>query len=364
MISLSAPIAIWALTAGGAALGRRLTSHLDNGRLFVAASVDTEISDEIQPFRRLHDAVTRQFDRFEAHVFIMAAGIVVRTLGDQIRHKTVDPAVLVMDETGQYVISLLSGHLGGANRLARELAGAIGAAPVITTATDLRGVPAIDLIAQERGLHIENPAAIRAVSAALLRQDTVAVCDPFDRLQGALPHTMMRPVDLTAETPASAGFSDGPAVMVHDIHVDLPPEVLILRPASLFAGVGCNRGTPVGEITAHLETVLTRFGLARMSLAGLASVDLKADEAGLKAAARHYHKPLSFFTRDQLATVTDIRNPSATVEKHIGIPSVCEAAALMASDNGHLIVPKQRTRNVTVAIARRTFTSSVSDRGI
>ena len=363
MTSLSAPIAIWALTTGGAHLGRRLIQHLVNGQLFVAAAVDDAAFDATS-FVRLRDAVTRHFDRFEAHVFIMATGIVVRTLVDLIRHKTEDPAVVVMDETGHYAISLLSGHLGGANQLARELAGISGAAPVITTATDLRGVPAIDLIAQERGLHIENPDAIRTVSAALLRQETVTVCDPFGRLQGALPDSLVRPIDLNAEDPVGAEFGNGPAVMVHDIHVDLPPEVLILRPASLFAGLGCNRGSPAGEITALLKTVLMRFGLARRSLAGLASVDLKADEEGLETAARHYDLPLTFYTRDQLAAVADIRTPSATVKKHIGIPSVCEAAALLASNNGDLIVPKQRTRNVTVAIARRAFTSSVSDRAI
>ncbi len=363
MTSLSAPIAIWALTAGGAHLGRRLNQHLVNGRLFVAAAV-ADASVEATAFVRLQDAVTRHFDRFEAHVFIMATGIVVRTLVDLIRHKTEDPAVVVMDETGHYAISLLSGHLGGANQLTRELAGISGAAPVITTATDLRGVPAIDLIAQERGLQIENPDAIRFVSAALLRQETIAVCDPFGQLQGALPANMVRSIELNAENPTGTGWGHGPAVMVHDIHVDLPPEVLILRPASLFVGVGCNRGTPAGEITSLLETALKRFGLARRSLAGVASVDLKADEAGLETAAGNYRLPLSFFTRDQLAAVANIRTPSATVEKHIGIPSVCEAAALLASDNGHLIVPKQHTRNVTVAIARRAFTSSVSDQAI
>jgi cobalt-precorrin 5A hydrolase len=361
--SLSSSIAIWTLTSGGADLGCRLNQHLVNGQLFVAASVEAAAF-EATTFSGLREAVIRHFDRFEAHVFIMATGIVVRTLADLIRHKTRDPAVLVMDETGHYVISLLSGHLGGANQLARELASIIGAAPVITTATDLRGVPAIDLIAQERGLRIENPDAIRTVSAALLRGETIKVCDPFAWLQGALPATMVRPIDPNAENPAGAEIGTGPAVMVHDIHVDLPPEVLILRPASLFVGLGCNRGTPAGEITALLDTVLMRFGLARRSLAGLASVDLKADEEGLETAARRYGLPLTFFTRDRLAAVADIRTPSATVKKHIGIPSVCEAAALLASDNGDLIVPKQRTRNVTVAIARCAFTSSVSDRAI
>ncbi|MBL0714563.1 MAG: cobalt-precorrin 5A hydrolase [Desulfosarcina sp.] len=357
MTSLSAPIAIWALTEGGAVLGARLNQYLDKGQLYVAASVHRPAF-QAESFERLRDAVVQQFERYDAHVFVMATGIVVRTLADLIRHKTVDPAVVVMDETGRHVISLLSGHLGGANALTHRIAELLGAEPVITTATDLQGLPAIDLIARERGLAIENPEAIRTISAALLRHQSIAVCDPYGCLQGALPEAMVRSIDLKAEKPAGACLDGGPTVLVHDIHVDLTPEVLILRPASLFAGIGCNRGTPGREIRELLKTVLARFGLAPESLAGIASVDLKADEVGLQAAADALNLPLAFYSRDQLANVTGIPNPSATVKKHIGISSVCEAAALLASRNGNLIVPKQTTRNVTVAIARRCFISS------
>jgi cobalt-precorrin 5A hydrolase len=123
-------------------------------------------------------------------------------------------------------------------------------------------------------------------------------------------------------------------------------------------GLGCNRGTPAREIRELLDAVLARHGLAPDSLAGFASVDLKADEAGIREVADAFDRPLSFYPRDRLAGVDDILNPSATVEKHIGIPSVCEAAALLAAGSGQLIVPKQTTRNVTVAVARRSFTSS------
>ena len=139
--------------------------HLADSRLYVAASAcHPELPAE--SFERLQDAVAAHFGAYGAHVFVMAAGIVVRTLAGLMRHKSLDPAVIVMDETGRHVISLLSGHLGGANALTHRIAECIGADPVITTATDLRGVPAIDLIARERGLAIENHDAIRLISAA------------------------------------------------------------------------------------------------------------------------------------------------------------------------------------------------------
>ncbi len=353
----SAPVAIWALTAGGADLGRRLKSRLVNAQLFVAASVH-QADKSAARFERLREAVATAFTQFEAHVFVMATGIVVRTLADLLRHKAVDPAVVVMDETGRYAISLLSGHLGGANALAHKIADLLGAEAVITTATDLRGVPAIDLIAREHGLTIENHDAIRSISAALLRNETILLYDPYGCLRGALVDAEVRVIEAETMRSGEADLGSHPTVLVDDIQIDLPPEVLILRPASLFVGLGCNRGTPGHEIRDLLAAVLAEYGLAPKSLAGFASVDLKSDEAGIIEVATEFGLPLDFFARDHLALVADIPNPSVAVEKHIGIPSVCEAAALLAAGDGQLIVPKQTTRNVTVAVARRSFSSS------
>jgi cobalt-precorrin 5A hydrolase len=358
LISLSATIAIWTLTENGAQLGRRLNRHLDNGQLYVAASVYHPPM-AAERFSRLRDAMVEHFRRYDAHVFIMATGIVVRTLVDLLRHKAEDPAVLVMDETGRHVISLLSGHLGGANALAQQIAALVGAEPVITTATDLSGVPAIDLIAHERGLHIENHQAIRLISAALLRHETIGLYDPHGCLRGALDDIDVRSHSAPPGGPDTTGLNGLPTVMVDDIQIDLPPEVLILRPASLFVGIGCNRGTPAHEIRELLVAVLAQHDLAAQSIAALASVDLKSDEAGLIAVADACGVPLHFYTREQLAQVDDIHRPSKIVEHHIGIPSVCEAAALLAAGSGKLIVPKQSTRNVTVAVARRACISSV-----
>ena len=358
MTSLSRQIAVWALTKGGAELGRRLMEHLTNGCLYVSAPVH-QPGLSARRFEGLREALVENFRGYEAHVFIMATGIVVRSLVDQLRHKAEDPAVLVMDETGRHVISLLSGHLGGANALARRVAKLLGAEPVITTATDLRSLPAIDLIARERGLAIENHAAIRLVSGALLRGDPIGICDPQGCLGNALTEVDIQSIDLGVDGPPPTGHGRLPIVYVDDIEIDLPPEVLILRPASLFVGLGCNRGTPAHEIRELLEVVLAKNGLAPKSLAGFASVDLKSDEPGMIEAADVFGLPLDFYSRQQLAQVADIRTPSAAVEKHIGIPSVCEAAAILAAGRGKLIVPKQTTRNVTVAVARRPCSSSV-----
>lgn len=346
-------IAIWALTAEGAALGRRLQGHFAGSRLFCRRGSDRAVEGESR-FDRLKDLLPQQFNAFSGHIFIMAAGIVVRSVAGLLRHKAVDPAVVVVDERGGHAISLLSGHLGGANELARRIGAAIGARPVITTATDVHGVPAIDLIARERRLSVDNPAAIRHVNMALLEGRPIALHDPHAWLRGALPESCRVPDD---GTPAALHRTDA-GVWVDDIRIDLPAQILVLRPPSLFVGVGCNRGTPVSEIREMLERVLDHSGLAAASLAGLASIDVKRDEAGLLALAEDLARPIAFFSREALSAVNGIASPSAMVAKHVGVESVCEAAALLASEHGQLIVPKQISPNVTIAVARSASPSS------
>ena len=141
-------------------------------------------------------------------------------------------------------------------------------------------------------------------------------------------------------------------IFVDDDVCDLPPRTLVLRPGTLVAGIGCNRNTPCREIRELLLRTLADHDLAPGSLTGLASIDIKADEAGLLELASEMNLPLRFFDREALNQVTTIQNPSEMVEKHVGVKSVCEAAAILASHQGRLIVPKKNTRNVTVAIAR------------
>lgn len=351
-------IAIWALTREGARLGRRIQRLLNGSRLFLGGRAGDTVEKEIQ-FDRLGDALQAHFHHHSGHVFIMATGIVVRSLAPLLRHKTKDPAVVVVDECGQHAVSLLSGHLGGANALARQIGDGMGARPVITTATDLQNVPAIDLIAQERGLFIETPGSIRHVSMALLEGRSISLHDPYGYLAGALPDEMLKRNRIAAGSDnGGAPLFGDPGVWVDDIRVDLPPEILILRPATLFVGVGCNRGTSAAEIRALLDRVLNHHQLAVNSIAGLASIDLKADEKGLLELAGALNRPVTFFGRNQLATVTDIPSPSTMVEKHVGVKSVCEAAAILASKKGQLIAPKQTTPNATIAIARQSSTSS------
>ncbi|MCP4746206.1 MAG: cobalamin biosynthesis protein CbiG [Desulfobacteraceae bacterium] len=340
-------LAVWVLTPNGLAIAQRLTRHWQDAHLFCSQRIAPEsIADRTTCFDSLMEAVGARFNDFGGHLFIMACGIVVRAIAPHLVHKTCDPAVVVIDDRGNYAVSLVSGHLGGANKLAGQAASVLGAVAVITTATDVNQKLAIDVLAGQHGLKIENPEAIKHINMALLEDTPVALHDPFGILGSALANT--------------APFEDAislrlPGLFIDDKLAQLPETVLVLRPAGLIAGIGCNRNTDKEEIKTLLFRILDSHGLAAASLAAIASIDLKANEAGLQELAGELDLPFLTFSKMQLQDVKQVPNPSEQVNKHIGVPSVCEAAAILAARKGPLIVPKHKTRNVTVAIARRKF---------
>ena len=355
-------LAVWAVTPNGVRLIDRLVACLPDADIYVSQNLAEKRTSHIL-FERLSATLEEKFGQYTGHIFIMATGIVVRVLAPLIQIKTNDPAVVVVDDLGINAISLLSGHIGGANELTHHIAQIIEANPVITTATDINEVPAIDVLAMENGLFIENPAAIKTVNMALLNREKIGVHDPFNFLAKKLLN--FKSASFQKFTYNIDKFSQqseikhNSFVYIHDTIKDLPSQVLILRPPSLVAGIGCNRGTDREEISAHLKEVLESHRLASTSLKCLASIDVKNDEAGLIAVAERLELPLIFFKREELNQAKGILNPSPVVEKHVGVKSVCEAAAILASRNGMLIVPKQSTQNVTVAIARINFSLSV-----
>jgi len=353
--------AIWAITPNGAKLAEKIVSKVSDTDVYLSEKLQVFDFDRMISFGDLAIELSRRFHLYQHHIFIMATGIVVRLLGPHIRHKTQDPAVVVIDELGQWVISLLSGHLGGANRFAKEIAVTIGAQPVITTATDLNDVPAIDVIAKETDLQIENPAAIKIVNMAFLTGSGVVCHDPMGRIKDRIPESLLlndsKSFDSNSASVLHSLFQDVAGVFVDDIVVDLQDHVLILRPKSLTAGIGCNRNTSLEEIKSLLLNTLQEHSLSLNSLDSIATINIKSDEPGLLGLATHLNLPLEFFDRDQLNRIEDIVTPSTIVEKHIGVKSVCEASAILAAEKGTLIVPKHSTKNVTVAIARKPYIS-------
>ncbi len=336
------PLAVYALTPAGARLARALAAELGASLYLprkLAAPGDLA-------FDSLPELVGRAFDAHCGHVFVAACGIVVRAVAPHLRSKTRDPAVVALDQHGRHAVSLLSGHLGGANDLARRVAAFTGGEAVITTATDTQGLPSLDLLARDSGLAIEDIRAVRHANMALLRGEPLQVFDPHAQLSVPPGHAER------FEWVAAPHLLDAarPAVLVTWRVLDAPEHHLVLRPRLLVAGVGCRRGAPAPDIVAAVARACAARGAALKSLTALASIEAKRDEPGLHEAARELGAELLFYPAGRLAGV-GVPNPSALVHKHMGVHSVCEAAALLAAGTDRLLAPKARTANTTVALA-------------
>jgi cobalt-precorrin 5A hydrolase/precorrin-3B C17-methyltransferase len=278
------------------------------------------------------DAVRRAFGECEQLVCFLATGAVVRLLAPLLGDKRADPGVVCVDEAGRFAVSLVGGHGGGANALARAVGGVLGAEPVVTTATDAAGLPGLDTL----GLPVEG--AVAAVSRALLDGEPVAL-----RAEVAWPLPALPLADRGAYT-----------VRVTDRVVEPDAREVVLRPPTLVVGVGASRGAPVAEVLALVEDTLRGAGLSTASLAELATVDAKAEEPGLVGAAERLGVPLVTYSAAELAEV-EVPNPSEAPLAALGTPSVAEAAALRRG--GELLVPKRKSAGrpamATCAVVRR-----------
>lgn len=353
------PVAVVSVTGQGSALALRLTEALPQCRAYVPVRHGFAVVMGAEPYTRLRDLFPRLWRDYRALVCIMATGIVVRCCSPLVRSKMQDPAVVVLDERGHFAISLLSGHVGGANRLARVVAEVLGGQAVITTGSDVARKPAVDAMAMETGLVMEDMTWAARVTSAILDEEPLWVYDPDGRLaryRGALPRAVwisLKGGPSIREIFEEAGVDlDGlPGLWVSEYEVPTPCRAVVLRPRCLAVGVGCNRNASAEEIMQAIQAVFRRHELALGAVRTLASVDVKADEPGLQDAARRLGWPVAFFPPKMLRAQR-VPNPSPVVRRCIGVSSVCEAAALMASQNGRLIVEKQKTPNVTVAVAK------------
>ncbi|MFF7487844.1 precorrin-3B C(17)-methyltransferase [Streptomyces luteogriseus] len=280
----------------------------------------------------VQDAVRTAFAQCEQLVCFLATGAVVRLVAPLLSGKTEDPGVVCVDEGGRFAVSLLGGHAGGANELAREVGDLLGAEPVVTTATDAVDLAGLDTL----GLPVEGDVA--GVSRALLDGEAVAL-----RAEVAWP---LPPLPVAEE----ASYT----IRLTDRLVAAAERQAVLRPPTLVVGVGASKGAPVEEVLGLVEDALRDAGLSVASVAELATVDAKAEEAGIVEAARRLGVPLVTYSAGELAGV-DVPNPSDAPLAAVGTPSVAEAAALVGG--GELLVPKRKSAAspamATCAVVRR-----------
>ncbi len=345
--------AIWTITESGFKHGLNLAKNIDDSILFLSEDlikklrglrkINNQFSKNPMVFPKLSKKVKEVFKKFDAHIFIFSTGIAVRIIAPLIKNKIEDPAVVVVDDYGLHAISLLSGHIGGANELTKHVSKITGAKPVITTATDVHGKPSIDTIAVKNNIHIANPGMIKKINMAILENKPIKIDDPFNLFQGKIPNLIKT--------------KENPDIICTDFNIDVPRGTLLLNPKSLIIGIGCNRGTSMQEIETFLMDILKNNNLSFNSIWAFASIDAKKDETGFLELSKKYKIHFIFLDKYDLKSVKNIKNPSQTVQKHMGVKSVCEAAAIKAGNNADLIVEKQIKNNVTMAIAKKTLCS-------
>ena len=307
------------------------------------------------------------FGRYDSLVCIMATGIVVRILAPLIVHKTSDPAVVVLDQKGKYAISLLSGHLGGANDLAREMAAISGGEAVITTATDVAGELSFDTFAKKHDMAIENIGQLKHISGALLSGKKVNVFTNKNagKLYPELVEEQERGrIDIF---PLSDFFkiytieSNIPAVVVDErlfISNSTVPQaapVLYLRPRTICAGIGCKRNMEQKPIEEALLQTLKEEGIHPLSLKCIATIPLKSDEPGIIGTAANLNVPLQIIPTEEIENL-DISQlgiqTSEFVASQTGVLSVSTACSYLASDKGTILRDKAKYKGITIALSK------------
>ncbi len=287
---------------------------------------------------RPRDALARAWGECGGIVFFLATGAAVRLIAPLLEDKRTDPGVVCVDDAARFAIALAGGHEGGANDLAERVAETLGAAPVVTTASDATRSPALDSFGSDLGFRIEEGSEAAAVAAALVSGEKVS-----------LVSERRYPVGPLSENVVSDGAPGAPAIVVSDRMEDFPRPAIVYRPPSLIVGVGCSRGASEAEIISLIRDSLADAGLAEKSVAALASVDVKRDEAGLLAAAERLGVPVRFFSSEELSGF-NAPNPSEVVADAVGTPSVAEAAAMACGSE--LVVEKRKSKNATCAVGR------------
>ncbi|HBC94671.1 MAG TPA: cobalamin biosynthesis protein CbiG [Pelotomaculum sp.] len=353
-------IGVVAVTRQGAATALRVSTALTE---LPGAEIDVLVPAKFaadfpgsRPYKQsLRQLCSEIFQQYSCLVMVMALGIVFRTMAPCLGNKRTDPAVVVMDEMGRFAISALSGHVGGANDMARYIQSKLGSLAVITTATDVQGLPAVDLLARDYNLAVEPLHHLKTVSAAMVNGE-----DVHFYLDGVAKITEIaqyhpEPIDNYLQSPKK-----GIIVFITSRLIAGPPsESLFLRPRHLVVGLGCRTGISAPAVKAAVEQALILADRSLASVRLLATIDLRSGEAGLVQAAYEMGLPLVSFSRSEIAGVLDVKGRdlsySQFVQDRIGVGGVCEPVALLAAPAARLILRKRAFNGVTVAIVEEDW---------
>lgn len=328
---------VTAFTGKGVALARFLCQRLEGTLCLPRRLANQEMGD--LPYDKVDHFAQLGFSAFEGLLFVGACGIGVRAIAPYVKDKLTDPAVVSVDEQGRFVVPLLSGHVGGGNQLARQVADITQGTAVISTATDVNDKFAVDVWAKENGLTIPDRRIAKEISAAILEGNTVGFATK-------LPYA--------GDLPAGVELGDHKLGFSVSLNGEAPfDQTLTLVPKILTLGIGCRKQMAQEVIEKKVAEVLEANHLSIEAVSRVCSIDLKAEEPGLLAFCHHHKLPFTCYTAEELSRVPGNFTPSAFVQSVTGVDNVCERSAIRGG--GKLIVRKQAGEGVTVAVAQRPY---------
>lgn len=356
---------MFSFTSKATTLSSHLHSHIINQNN--SCTSYTTVKSELPPHLiklniPLKEQVKEVFHNVDAIIFISACAIAVRSIAPYLESKTTDPAVIVIDELGQYAISLLSGHIGGGNELTKYVAGFIGATPIISTATDLNNLFAVDVFATKNNMYMDNMTLAKQVSSELLNHKEVGVNTDFP-INSQLPKQLV----LVSDNPQAQLQTELPIQSQNRLSMRTPNEyplgisitldehsspfdrTLHLIPRIITLGIGCKKYTPMEVIESRVQHTLAEHHISIHAVKQVASIDLKVNEIGLLDFCQKYDLPFIVHSAKELSSLTGDFTPSSFVKSVTGIDNVCERAALYLEPTGTILIRKTAANGVTIA---------------
>ncbi len=345
-------VSVLAITKNGINIGEKLKELFPNWDIFVPSKLSNENKSITWYSEPTSDKIIELFKNSNALICLFSLGAVIRLIAPYLKDKKTDPAVIVIDDKTNFVISVLSGHIGGANELTQEISEKLNALPVITTAADVNKTIAVDLVGREFGWKIDDETTVTKISAHMVNAEPIGIFQQTGNKKWykELPKnvTIYNSLEELKKSNSKAHL------IISDTIIDneLSQESVIYRPQSLVIGIGLHWDTTKDTIKDGIEHCLKKFNLSSKCIAKLVSIKKPEDVQGLIDLGKEMQIPVEYVNREELAEIIT-PNPSSTVKAFEGTASVSEAAAIKIS-NGELIVEKQKfPPNLTIAIARK-----------
>ena len=343
-------VSVIAITKNGIKIGEKLKELFPDWKIFVPSKFSNESKKIICYSNPTSEKIIELFQNSNALICIFSLGAVIRLIAPHLKDKKTDPAVIVIDDKTNFVISVLSGHIGGANELTNQISDKLDALPVITTAADVNKTISVDLVGKEFEWKIDDESSVTKISANMINEEPIGVFQEAGNKKWY--EKLPRNVTIYDSLDDMKNSKSESYLIISDkIIENLSKESVIYRPQSLVIGIGLHWDTSKETIIQGIDQTLKKFNLSPKSIAKLVSIKKSQDVEGLKEVSTEMNIPVKYIEREELAKIST-PNPSKTVKDFEGTASVSEAAALLVSC-GELIVEKQKfPPNLTIAIAR------------